>query len=173
MSTEAIAVYTFKSRERIYANGGTSSWVLNPVNARPYQWVVCCRNANDKATEGPEAHGSAFMVARVLDFVPSPEKGFEHRYLIRFSEYAEVAVPDAWKGWRNPIKYTSLEELGIDPETLVLQPMPEVVEATPAPVLESELAEDAPFTLTIARAKEGLSNAFGVSREAVEITIKG
>lgn len=173
MPTDAIAVYTFKSRERIYANGGTSSWVLNPVNARPYEWVVCCRNGNDKATEGPEPHGSAFMVARILDFVPSPEKGYEHRYLIRFSEFAEVAIPNAWKGWRNPLKYTTLEELGIDPSTLTFQPMPEVVEPLSEPAPEIELAEDAPFTLTIARAKEGLSNAFGVPREAVEITIRG
>jgi len=173
MPTDAIAVYTFKSRERILDNGGTSSWVLNPVNARSFQWVVCCRNANDKATEGPEPHGSAFMVARVRDFVPSPEKGYEHRYLIRFSEFAEVAVPEAWKGWRNPIKYTTLEELGIDLSTLNFQPMPEVIEPFPMPVPDSEMAEDAPFTLTIARAKEGLSNAFGVPPEAVEITIKG
>ena len=36
--------------------------------------------------------------------------------LITFSEYAEVSQPGAWKGLRNPVRYTSFEDLGIDPD---------------------------------------------------------
>lgn len=173
MPTEAICVYTFKSRERIIANGGTSSWVLNRAKARGCEWVICARNGNHAAAEGSETHGSAFLVARVRDIVPSPELGYEDRWLIRFDEYAEVELPDVWKGWRNPVKYLSLEELDIDPTRLALKPMPDDAGRSSAAVTEREVAEDAPFTLTIAKAKEGLANAFGVSTEAVHITIHG
>ncbi len=171
MPSDAIAVYTFKGRESILAHGGTSSWVLNRANARAFHWVVCTRNANDKSAEGPEPHGSAFLVARIAEIVPSPEPGFEDRWLIRFSEYADVAVLDAWKGWRNPVKYTTLEELGIDPSTLDLKSMPAgALTFSPA---DLALQEKSPFKLTIAKAKEGLANNFGVSPEAVHITIRG
>jgi hypothetical protein len=33
-------------------------------------------------------------------------------------------APSTWAGWRNPVHYTSLEKLGINPEQLVLRPMP-------------------------------------------------
>lgn len=173
MSDKAIAIFTFKSREHILAIGGTNSWALNRAHARTFPWVVCCRNANNPAAEGTEPHGSAFIVGRVKDIIPSPEPGWEHRWLIQMDEYAEVAIPQVWQGWRNPVRYTTLEDLGIDPSTLTFMPMPAPAEAAIAEIGEIEQAEDAPFTLTIARAKEGLANTFGVTTEAVEITIRG
>lgn len=132
---------------------------------------MCTRNAFSPDVEGPEAHGTAFLIARVKEVVASPEN--PDRWLIEFSEYAEIDQPGVWQGWRNPVRYTTLEDLGIDPSGLTFQSMPERAEAAPAAVKEMERIEDAPFTLTIARAKEGLANAFDVSPEAVEITIRG
>ena len=36
------------------------------------------------------------------------------RWIIEISEYAVVDYPETWGEWRNPVKYTTLEELGID-----------------------------------------------------------
>ncbi len=33
-------------------------------------------------------------------------------------------IPEKWGEWRNPVKYTTLEELGIDLDKLKFKPMP-------------------------------------------------
>lgn len=171
----AIAVLTFKSTEHILSVGGTCSWALNRAHARKFQYVVCTRNANTRTAEGPEKHATGFLVGRIADVVPSPE--YPERWLIQFSEYAEIAQPDVWgKGWRNPVRYTSLEDLGIDLASLKWKPMPEpVATATEiaSPVQDADVQEDEDsLKLTIAEAKEGLSATFGVPIEAIEIIIR-
>jgi hypothetical protein len=171
MSDEATVVFTAKSVERILREGGTSSWRLDRNHARQCAFAVCTRNANADWVEGPEAHHSAFLIGKVRGVVPSPDH--EGRYLIQFSEYAPVNVPDAWKGDRNPIKYVaSLKNLGIDPSTLKWEPMPEAGAApgpTPAPVKPNAGVQP----LTMSEAKKGLAITFGVAPEAIEITIRG
>ncbi|WP_445502544.1 hypothetical protein [Microvirga sp. G4-2] len=172
MSNEVIAVFTFKSREHILSVGGTCSWALNRAHARQLPYAVCTRNAHHAHVEGHEPHSSAFLIGRVKDIVPSPE--VPGRWLITFSEYAEIDLPNVWKGWRNPVRYTTLEELGIDPATLDFKPMPSPApEAAPAQDAEDEVVEEEVFKLTIAQAKLGLANAFGVSPDAIDITIRG
>lgn len=174
MSDEVAAVFTAKSVERILREGGTSSWRLDRNHARQCAFTVCTRNANADWVEGPEAHHSAFLVGKVRDVVPSPDPEFEDRYLIQFSEYARVNIPDAWKGDRNPIKYAaSLKDLGIDSSTLKWEPMPESV-ASPEPrsqVAPIKGTDVAP--LTMLEAKKGLALTFGVPPQAIEITIRG
>jgi hypothetical protein len=169
MSHETAVVFTAKSIDRILREGGTSSWRLDRNHARQCGIAVCTRNANADWVEGPEAHHSAFLVGKVRDVVPAPD--YEGRFLILFSEYALVDIPDVWKGDRNPVKYASLEEIGIDPSSLKWEPMPA---AMAAPAIQ---ATGAPTTaggsLTLAEAKKGLALTFGVSPEAVEITIRG
>jgi hypothetical protein len=79
-----------------------------------------------------------------------------------------------FRGYRNPVRYSSFEELGIDPAKLKWEPMPE---ATEAPSSEEEAVIAVPArsgeALTIAQAKQGLALTFGVPVEAVEITIRG
>ena len=69
-----------------------------------------------------QPHGTAFLVGRIADVVRSPEN--DSRWLIRIDAYARIALPEAWRGWRNPVRYTTLEELGVDPATLAFQPLP-------------------------------------------------
>jgi hypothetical protein len=162
----AIAVFTGKSLDHILHDGGSQSWVLDRNNARRCAYLVCCRSGVDWV-EGHEPRGSAFLVGRVDEVVPSTED--PGRWLVRISAYAKVSVPDVWKGWRNPVRYTALDALGIDVKGLRFQSMPA---KSDVPRVESSGAV-AVQGLTIAEAKRGLAKAFGVSEDAVEITIRG
>ena len=169
MPDEAAVVFTYKSIETIINEGGTSSWRLDRNHARQCAYVICTRNAKAERVEGLEAHQSAFLMGKVKDVVPAPN--YAGRYLIRFSEYAQVNIPDVWQGDRNPVKYATLEELGIDASTLSWEPMPDPESLPDAPIQTALPTTAAP--LTIATAKKGLALAFGVSPDAVEITIRG
>lgn len=171
MSQEAAVIFTYKSIETILNEGGTSSWRLDRNHARQCAYVVCTRNAHAEWVEGPEAHQSAFIIGKVSDVVPSPTN--KDRYLIQFSEYALVDIPNAWKGDRNPVRYSTTDELGIDFAKLDWKSMPESApqsEASPPPARK---ANDEAQPLTMSEAKKGLALTFGVAPEAIEITIRG
>jgi hypothetical protein len=121
-----------------------------------------------------EAHQSAFLVGKISNIVLCPRHGDNkpQRYLIQFSEYARVTIPDAWKGDRNPVKYGTLKELGIDPSTLKWEPMP-AMEATAPVTTSKKVATNTTGPLTMAEAKKGLALTFGVPPDAIEITIRG
>lgn len=162
-----VIVFTAKSVERILAEGGTSSWRLDRNNARQCEYAVCTRNANADWVEGSEEHHAAFLVGKVKDVITSPDNA--DRYLILFSEYAVVNVPEVWTGDRNPVRYAeTLEGLGIKLQSLQWEKMPEKAtkkKAVPQPA--------AGGSLTIAEAKKGLALTFGVAPESIEITIRG
>jgi hypothetical protein len=93
------------------------------------------------------------------------------RFIIEISEYAVADHPEAWGEWRNPVKYTTLEELGIDLKKLKFKPMPTPTKfLTPPPPPPARSKTGA---LTIAEAKAGLALQFGVPQDAIEILIKG
>ncbi len=170
MSNKAVIVFTYKSLDRILEDGGTSAWRLDRNHARSCDYAVCTRNAHSEHSEGREPHRSAFLVGKVKDVVPS--KGREGRFIVLFSEYAEVDIPDAWKGDRNPVSYGKLSDLGITPSALNWQPMPVTLEPEPAPEIEHKKVSVVP-PLTMAEAKLGLAKGFDVSPDCIEITIKG
>jgi hypothetical protein len=178
MPNKAIVVFTAKSIERLVREGGTSSWRLNPAHARRCNFAICTRNTREKWGDGQEAHGSAFLVGRIKEVVscePTPEndESNENRYLIRFSEFARINVPDAWNGQHNPVRYATLEELGINLADLKWEEMPSKP-ATPQPSCADGVSNGSGVRpLTIGEAKKGLALAFNVAQEAVEITIRG
>ncbi|MBN9983776.1 hypothetical protein [Rhizobium laguerreae] len=162
MTDNVISVLTFKSIDTILEVGGTQSWTLDRARAKGCKFAVVCRNAHHAGVEGSEAHGSAFMVGKVLDVVPSTET--QGRWLILFSEYALVNVGDQWEG-RNPVRFWRTNDFDlIDFVALDWQPMPEF-SAGKATTLKGP-------GLTIAEAKAGLSLTFGVDPSAIEITIR-
>ena len=170
---DTVAVFTARSPQRIVREGGSQAWVLNPVRAKQCTWLVCTQNrhnANHDFEDATEPHGSAFLVGKVSGLRRSEENPKEERWLVAISEYALIDLPDVWGGWRNPVRYTSLAALGIDPGTLTFRPLKGVVEA-PArhPIAPTQAARG----LTIAEAKRGLARTFGVGEDAVEITIRG
>jgi hypothetical protein len=167
----AIAVFTANSRKEILEIGGSASWVVAEKQARRREFLVCIRNARGVDFHDHEPHGTAFLVGRIKGLEPHgiDRKGMP-RWIIMISEYAVVDYPEAWGEWRNPVKYTTLEELGIDPEKLKFEPMPVPTKPPPTPVLPDRSKAGG---LTIAEAKAGLALQFGVPTEAIEILIKG
>ena len=170
-SDKALVVFTYKSVDTIIGDGGTSSWHVKQDRARTCEFVVCTRNANSKyGHEGREAHGSAFMIGRIKDVVPTPEdidprKG---RFLIQLSEFARIDVPGAWKGDRIPTRYSSLKALSIDPAKLKWQKMPARANVS------TSRGRRTPQTLSqaISEARGNIALVAGVKPEAVEITIR-
>jgi hypothetical protein len=81
-------------------------------------------------------------------------------------------ISNVWKGYRNPVKYTSLEDSGIDPSSLKWEPMPEPA-SLPPPAVEAPTPKGAVGMLTMVEAKKGLALTFNVPPEAIEITICG
>lgn len=131
MPDRALVVFTYRPASAILTEGGSQAWSLNAANARRCTYIVCTRNryfadaSPEVQAAAQEQHGAAFMVGRITTVEPSPERS--DRYIVRFDAYA---IPDPqsviWQGARNPVWYVEdISELGIDPETLDWQPMPE------------------------------------------------
>lgn len=120
MST-AIVVFTAESTDEIVRNGGSQSWAVSKERAQRQEFLVCVRNAHNELSDGDEQHGAAFLIGRVSDVVLASHPRRPHeigRWMIKISAYVEVDLADVWRGWRNPIRYTSLESIGIEPATL-------------------------------------------------------
>jgi hypothetical protein len=71
--------------------------------------------------------------------------------MFRISEYAQISIPDAWQGWRNPVHDSSLDELGINLRDLEFDAVTPGGEAQPGPVNEPA---SAPVARVFAAARE-------------------
>jgi hypothetical protein len=125
------------------------------------------RNARDERLErgATEPHRSAFLVGRVSEIVQDRE--LPGRYVLKFSDYALVNIPNVWAGNRNPVAYGRLEDFGINPDALDWRPMPELEAA--APVAAAQATDLATIT---GQHKTAIAEALGISRDAVEINIR-
>lgn len=172
--TEFIAVFTAKSIETIFKEGGSKAWRLDRNHARKCAYAVLTRNSYAEWVQGTEPHHSAFLVGKIKDVVPAKADDDGDRWMILFSEYARVDIPDVWQGDRNPVRYFSdadLKKLGLDISALKWEPMPPVqIVAAPN---EEPPRPSAVRGLTMLEAKKGLAATFGVSPDAIEITIRG
>lgn len=164
----ALAVFTAESAAAILARGGSGDWVLDPKKANNYKYLVCCRNLNWRNRQEQIGARAAFLVARMAglrELADSANARGQRRYLIGIAQYSLTNIPDAWRGVRNPIYYGTLKEMGIDLRKLKFEPVPKGLPGS------TELRENR--RMTIADAKQALAEAFGVSPEDVEITIRG
>lgn len=170
---DTIVVFTARSPERIVREGGSQSWVLNAARAKQCKWLVCTQNRHNpdhEFSDATEPHGSAFLLGKVCGIRKSSENNEGDRWLISISEFARINVPDIWDHGRNPVRYTSLADLGISLSKLKLEPVSD------KSVISSYATHPAGTnvpTLTIAEAKKALAATFGVKPDAVEITIRG
>ncbi len=171
--TNAVVTFTAKSKSEIIAVGGSQAWTLHKARARQQDYLVCARNAHHADCEGDEPHGSAFLVGRISEVVPATHTSDAGRWLIGISEYAEVDIRDVWRGLRNPVRYTTMKELGIDPSLLSFKPVPSKTPSKAKVSPQGNTPTEGVAPLTIAQAKRGLAAAFGVAEDAVEITIRG
>jgi hypothetical protein len=168
-----IVVFTARSPKRIVDEGGSQAWVLNPARAKLADWLVCTQNRHHRDHEfsdATEPHGSAMLVCKISGVRRSSEEDCEDRWLVEISQYAYVSIPNVWKHWRNPVRYMSLDDLGIDVTTLPFEMMREKAAESERIIAPMNLA---PAGLTIPDAKKALAITFGVSPDAVEITIRG
>lgn len=165
MDDSAICVFTSKSLRQILEDRGSGSWVLNLKHARRQRYLVAVRNQASTAWGAEEPHRSAFLVGRISGLAPLPSDGSIPRWKIEISEYATIDKEDVWGSWRNPVRYTTLHDLGINFGELFFEPVP-------AP-LSSEADRSGDRPLTIAQAKRGLALTFGVDPSAIEILIRG
>jgi hypothetical protein len=175
---DTIMVFTARSPERIIREGGSGAWRLSPVNAGQMTYVVCTQNRHnpDDYFDATEPHGTAFLIGRHLtvrkarecEYAPGEDP--QNRYVLCFSEYALIDIPNLWDGLHNPVRYTSLEELGINADDLDWQPMPQNGNTPP---IEQPQRASSSAPLTIQEAKKALAATFGVKPEAIEIIIHG
>lgn len=185
MTQPALAVFTARSRDRILSEGGSQAWNLDPERARRAGYLICCQNRHNGSWGGADReHGSAFLLGRITDVVPSEEEGeSEGRYLVRIDAYADIDIPGVWAGWRNPVRYMDLATLGIDLASIKFEPMPGALVPVPGSILTPAFANgpedrmshaDSPPTAgaVIADAKRSVARAIGVPEAAVEIVIR-
>lgn len=171
---DTIVVFTARSPERIIREGGSQAWVLNPARAKQCTWLVCTQNRHNpdhEFSDATEPHGAGFLLGRVSAVRKSEEEEDSDRWIIAISEFARINIPNAWDHGRNPVRYASLAELGINIKEVTFQPMPSRSEQQPLPV--EQLSPVSGAVLTIAEAKRQLAGTFGVKPEAIEITIRG
>ncbi len=162
MVENVISVLTYKSVQTILDTGGSQSWALSRQRAKGCTYAVVCRNANTREAEDNTEHGTAFLVGKISDVVPSTNH--DGRWLLVFSEYAPCSFPDQWEG-RNPVAYWTTDDYpDINFDALTFQPMPKAELVPPATAPSNDL--------TIADAKLALSRTFGVQPSAIEITIR-
>ncbi len=178
--SEAMFVFTVEEPNLILRQGGTQSWKVSHRRAREceYEYVVCVQNqrVEDRAWCRPtEPHGTAFLIGHISEVVPSAEQG---RFLVKIRDFAIISVPNVWQGWRFPIRYMPLADVGIDPDTLEFQPVP-------APSADSMPANERPnrpvagsippvsLSDALFDAKRALAARLGISAAAIEITIRG
>jgi hypothetical protein len=170
---DAIVVFTARSPERIIREGGSQAWVLNPVRAKQCRWLICTQNRHNpdhEFSDATEPHRTGFLLGRISGLRKS-EEGDGDRWQILISEFARIQLPDAWDHGRNPVRYTSLRKIGVDPDGMMFEHIPPV-HAAGKPSNEQSQTQTSPATM-LAEAKRTLAAAFGVKPEAVEITIRG
>lgn len=151
-----ILTFTTHDLPFIQTHGCDESWVLNTARAGTCQYLVCCHSQG-------ASKGSAFCIGLISRLRPVPTKTGKERYAIHISAYAQVDIPGVWQGWRNPVRYTALTALDIDPEALQFQPLP-IAPISP----EGDIPP-----LSIQQAKAGLAKKFNLSPDQIEIIIKG
>ncbi len=160
--TDTVMVFTSKSLETMKQEGGSGNWAANKDRIKHAKWIVATRNQKSGWTQGTEGHGSAFLIGRVSGIKPSPAPE-NNRFVIAFDRYAELDLPNKWTGDRNPVAYTDLATLGINPDEL------EWKEFEPSVGQIGEFAGTPAAVIDHARML--VANAFSVSPEAVKITV--
>ena len=168
---DTVVVFTAKSINRTIEQGGAGNWKLNAERVKKCNYVVLTANSHHRDSTHPkEQHGHAFLIGKISGLIPDAYDDLgnkeDDRWIIQFSEYAKIDIPNAWGGYQNPVKYTDLSEIDpdLDPEQLDWKPFPTEQVINQAQVGIPEL--------TIEEAKLGISKKLGITPECIEFTIR-
>lgn len=163
----AVAIYTSESADSILEHGFTGNWGTRAERVSEYRYVVCIRNGRHPSAPNDVPNGTAFlvgMIGNVWEVSEATQDG-RPRVAIGISEVAEVRVEGAWGKNRNPVWYTTLEELGIDPEGLEFIPV--------EPAETPKIVTSAIKPLSFEEARAGIAQFYKVPPKNVEISIRG
>ena len=159
MKNQCVVVLTARGKSRILKEGGSQAWRLNAHHAGKCSYVVCVQNRN-KSWGQPEAkHHTAFLIGKISSISQSQEEDADGRWIINISEYADISIPNMWDGNRNPVSYSSLEEMNIDLNELKFTK------------LNEDNSSKTLDKISIPEAKRLLANYFDVPQENISITI--
>lgn len=163
MPKDVVMVLTSKSLETMQREGGSGNWAARRDRLKHARWVVAVRNRHSNWSQGDEEHGSAFLIGRVSGVIPAPPSEPD-RFVITFDRYADLNIPNVWGHNRNPVTYTSLSEIGIDPDALEWKAFSVVSDS------DEVLAGSNP-TAVVELARAMIASALSINREAVNISI--
>ena len=172
---DTIVTFTSRSLEEILETGGSQKWKLRECRARYAKYLVCARHKYGEYGGGPEEHKTGFLLGKISGIVPAESD--PSRYLVQINKWAEIDVPELWQGGRNPVRYATLEELGIDLEGKEWKS----VKKSRKPGVETELQSRNRLILNtagdshlnVAQIIRDLAANLGVKADAIEITIRG
>jgi len=122
MTHTAVVTFTARPLEWILKDQGSRDWRLDADRAGRAEYLVCTQNRHNPEFGAPTApHGAAFLIGRISAVAPSEHE--PGRWLIKLSEYTvpDPPIPNIWGKFghhRYPVRYTTLEELGIDLDAL-------------------------------------------------------
>lgn len=170
MAYDTVVVLTSKSIETMATEGGSGNWRANRDRLKHCKWLVAVRNGHSNWNQGNEEHGTAFVVGRVAGVKDSPKEE-PGRLVIVFDAYAELSQPDSWpKGYRNPVRYTSLEEFNLDPTKLKWRELKKKT-AKEGPTKHTKSDLKLPLTV-LEKAKLMIAESLSLSPSAITISIQ-
>lgn len=168
---QCVVVFTNRGTGRLFEEGGSQAWKLDPDRVRKLTYLVCVQNRNDGDWGRPtHEQGEGFLIAKISGVEKSCELETGHRYIIKFEEYAEISVPKLWEklgGLRNPVHYLNELEKYVDVDRLEWKPVNPDREPH-APVAPAQVRG-----LDIAEAKKALSVFYRVPVSNIEVVIRG
>jgi len=184
-SNQAAVVFTSKPIEQICSDGGTQGSRMHQSHFDTLDDVICARNRRGDGIKGPEKHGSAFLIGKVGDIVPSTGRDDpgKPRFLIRMTEAAIIRdKPGFWQWGRWPTHYDNFDALSIDPADYEFRTLADLCaevrktsgifaphEGTPPPPSDSGRRR---WKQSIEEAKSSLAAELGVEVAAVEIVVR-
>lgn len=179
MADPVLLVFTVEGEDLILRRGWSGYWKVSAWRAREIKYVLFCQNTNNTGDKkdwefatATKPHGAGFMLARLAEVVPSQD--VEGRWNLKLDGFVRVDLPNLWKGWRFPINYEhTLQDLGLDPDTLSFEPMPppEEVEAAEAMQVVEETRPVSRSDSALADIEKYAAERLGVQPDEVEISI--
>jgi hypothetical protein len=169
MTHKAIVTFTARGFDDIVDGGGSQAWRLDLNKAYHTEYLVCVQNRSVGALgdgSAPSApHGEAFLIGHIREIAPLPS--WPERWMIRIRDYATISTPSVWRGGIVPVRYMTLEDLGIEPDALHFRALESFSQD-----LIGQREETAPQGSLVEEAKQKLAAAYSVSPDAISIKIK-